>query len=77
MPEQNFLRRRHVMNDDEKTAEWDGVLRALGAVDRSGFVPLEHVAGVTYLIKRHAKRQVSGAHYYAYSFSCVGLHTVK
>ena len=47
------------MNDDEKTAEWDGVLRALRAVDRSGFVPLEHVAGVTYLIKRHAKRQVS------------------
>ena len=48
------------MNDDEKTAEWDGVLRALRAVDKSGFVPLEHVAGVTYLIKRHAKRQVSG-----------------
>ena len=50
------------MNDDEKTAEWDGVLRALRAVARSGFVPLEHVAGVTYLIKRHAKRQVSEAH---------------
>ena len=53
------------MNDDEKTAEWDGVLRALRAVDKSGFVPLEHVAGVTYLIKRHAKRQVSGDHYYS------------
>ena len=61
------------MNDDEKTAEWDGVLRALRAVDRSGFVPLEHVAGVTYLIKRHAKRQVSGAHYNAYSFTSVAL----
>ena len=64
------------MNDDEKTAEWDGVLRALRAVDRSGFVPLEHVAGVTYLIKRHAKRQVSGAHY-AYSFPLVALDYIQ
>ena len=50
------------MDDEEKESTWGDILRALKAVDKSGFEPLHHVAGVTYLMKRHHHQPVAEEH---------------
>ena len=50
------------MDDEEKESTWGDILRALKAVDKSGFGPLHHVAGVTYLMKRHHHQPVAEEH---------------
>ena len=54
--------RRYQMDDEEKESTWGDILRALKAVDKSGFEPLHHVAGVTYLMKRHHHQPVAEEH---------------
>ena len=44
--------RTHVMNDEEREREWGDINSAVSAVDKTGFYPLEHIAGQTYLVKR-------------------------
>ena len=57
--------RRHVMSDQEKEEEWADIMTAVTAVDKTGFLPLHHIAGVTYLVKRggeeHTIRVLKGA----------------
>ena len=50
------------MDDEEKESTWGDILKALKAVDKSGFEPLHHVAGVTYLMKRHHHQPVAEEH---------------
>ena len=47
-----FYYRVHVMNEDVKEREWGDILSAVKVVDKTGFHPLDHIAGLTYLVKR-------------------------
>ena len=57
--------RRHVSRDQERDTEWEDILTACTAVDKTGFLPLSHIAGVTYLVKRsgegHLVRVLQGS----------------
>ena len=44
--------RRHVSSNEEREREWEDIKTAVTAVDKTGFLPLHHIAGVTYLAKR-------------------------
>ena len=56
--------RRHV-SAQERDSEWEDILTACTAVDKTGFLPLNHIAGVTYLVKRgeggHLVRVLQGS----------------
>ena len=57
--------RRHVRSAQERDSEWEDILTACTAVDKTGFLPLNHIAGVTYLVKRsgegHMVRVLQGS----------------
>lgn len=49
---ENSSVRVHVMNEDVKEREWGDILSAVKLVQKTGFHPLDHIAGLTYLVKR-------------------------
>ena len=53
------------MSEEDVEREWGDILAAVSVVKETGFYPLSHIAGLTYLVKRvgqdHVVRMLKGS----------------